>query len=149
MRDVGEDLERGRVYLPVGRAGRARSDAEPTSSAGVVAARPASRPPWREQIARVRGAWKRPPAQGIAMLHPDVAAVHRGRARPRLRHRRRGGGPRLRGLRPPGHRAGAPPPRGGRARRGPCRARPPRGQPDPGTATPRPPSGGGAFDVRR
>jgi 15-cis-phytoene synthase len=67
VRDVGEDLDRGRVYLPMAElnaAGVTRADLEQRI------ATPAIKDALREQIARVRMLEERS-RSGIAMLHPS------------------------------------------------------------------------------
>lgn len=67
IRDVGEDLQRGRVYLPLaelGEHGVTRDDLERR------VATPAIKAALREQIQRVRMLEERS-RPGIAMLHPD------------------------------------------------------------------------------
>ena len=114
VRDVGEDLDRGRVYLPLedlARFGVTRADLEQRVLT------PQIRAALEFQIARVRRLEER-----VALRHRDaapvVAAVHRGRTRPLLRHRRRGRGHRLPGLHPAGHRLDRAAPRRRRCPRG-------------------------------
>ena len=67
IRDVGEDLDRGRVYLPLSELaehGVTRADLEQR------VATPAIKSALRAQIARVRALEERS-RPGIAMLHPD------------------------------------------------------------------------------
>jgi phytoene synthase len=67
VRDVGEDLDRGRVYLPMGElnaAGVTRADLE------MRIATPTIKNALREQIARVRALEERS-RSGIDLLHPS------------------------------------------------------------------------------
>ena len=96
VRDVGEDLDRGRVYLPLEDLDRLRSHA------GGPRAAPGRRP--GEGPAAVRDRAGTSPRAGSPSRHrtarPHEPTVHRGGADPLLRHRRRGRAHRLPGLRP-------------------------------------------------
>ena len=68
VRDVGEDLDRGRVYLPLDELAHVRRHAGPTSRRG--SPRPRIRQALAFQIERVRDLEERS-RPGIAMLHPS------------------------------------------------------------------------------
>ena len=125
VRDVGEDLDRGRVYLPARGPGplrphprrpRASGRRRPGQGPAALPDRPGPAP---------RGG--RPP--GHRPARPDEPPVHRGRAHPLLRHRRRGRGHRLPGVHPARDRPAPPPARRRRPRLGQGRAAP-AGPPD-------------------
>ena len=98
VRDVDEDLDRGRLYLPLAdldRFGLTRADLERR----VVDER--VRDLLRFQIARVRRFERIEPGRSRTVA-PDESPVRRGRAHPLLRDRRRDRAQRLSGLHAPG-----------------------------------------------
>ncbi len=118
VRDVGEDLYRGRVYLPLDEleqfgVTRAHARAARRHSGAEGGARVPDRP--RAHAGGAVAARRRDAA-------PELARLHRGRPRPVLRHRRRGRAPGLRGVHPPRVGAHAAPARRGRAGLGAGRA---------------------------
>ncbi len=107
VRDVGEDLRRGRVYLPQEDL-QAFGVTREHLLHGVVDG------PVRRllafEVARTRETY-RTAAQGVRLLHPTSRPVHRDGAGALRRHPRRGGGGRLRRAGPAGvGRAGPPGP---------------------------------------
>ena len=132
LRDVAEDLDRGRVYLP--QEDLERFGADP-------AARDASPTEWRRADAlRDRAqprALRRRPTAGLALLPGAAGALRAHRARALLRHPRPDRGSRLRRVQPPGPGAHLAQ---GRHRRPHHRGRPPRRPPTAGAAQRLPPA---------
>ena len=112
IRDVAEDLDRGRTYLPDEDLRRVRRHPRrPRAARRPAASTPADQGPDRgTRSARARTHYAAA-APGVAMLAPGVAGLHPDRVHALRRHPRRGRRRRLRRVRPPGH--GAQPPAGG------------------------------------
>ncbi len=124
LRDVGEDLDRGRVYLPADELAAFGVDRELLRwCRDRRRTDPRVRQALAHLVARTHGTYRRA-ERGIDLLEPAARACVDA-ARQTLRgDPRRDRGRRLRRAVPPGHRAEATPGRGGRARPRPRAARP-------------------------